>query len=123
MREFDTGATRDDDDSKPDYEGFLSPLALASFGRYMHRHRRQADGSLRAADNWQAGIPPTAYIKSAWRHFVALWTLHRGLATGSDETIEDACCAILFNVQGYLHEHLKADTAHAVGRPCPSCRQ
>lgn len=99
MRRFDTGATRDTDDEKLDYEGFLSPYALDAFARYMHQHRRQADGTQRASDNWQRGIPREAYMKSAWRHFMDWWRAHRA---GEDPT--EALCALLFNVMGYLHE-------------------
>jgi hypothetical protein len=71
----------------------------------MNKHRIQSDGSLRNSDNWQFGIPKDAYIKSAWRHFHDWWMEHRGYK--SREGIEDALCAILFNVQGYLFEILK----------------
>lgn len=104
MREFDTGAVRDRDDSKPDYEGFLSPFVIARFGEYMHRNRILPDGSLRASDNWQRGIPRSEYMKSAWRHFLAWWTHHR---QGRPEEAEDEICALLFNAMGYLHETLK----------------
>lgn len=106
MRTFETGATRDTDDSKYDYEGFLSPLVIERFGQYMHTHRFQADGSVRGSDNWQKGMPKASYIKSLWRHFMDLWRLHRGLSA-EGVTVEEACCAMLFNLQGYLHETLK----------------
>lgn len=106
VRLFSTGATRDSEEGKSDYEGFLSPLVIERYGEYMNKHRKQSDGSLRASDNWQKGIPRDAYIKSAWRHFMDWWKEHRGL--GSREGLEDALCAMLFNVSGYLHEHLKA---------------
>ncbi|KKK57774.1 hypothetical protein LCGC14_3051090 [marine sediment metagenome] len=105
IRTFTTGATRDSEEGKHDYEGFLSPLVMKRFGEYMTKHRIQSDGSVRDSDNWQKGIPQTAYIKSAWRHFIDWWMEHRGL--GSREGLEDALCALLFNIQGYLHEHLK----------------
>ena len=108
VRVFTTGATRDGAQGKPDYEGYLSPLVITRFGEYMTKHRIVADGSLRASDNWQKGIPPEEYIKSAFRHFVAWWLIHRG--TGTAEDLEEALCAVLFNVQGYLHEHLKRET-------------
>lgn len=104
MRTFETGATRDSDDNKLDYEGFLSPVVLKRFAEYMHRHRTQADGQLRDSDNWQKGIPRDAYMKSLFRHFMDVWSCHRGI--GSDEQLEEALCAMLFNVQGYLHEYL-----------------
>lgn len=101
MRTFDSGATRDDDEGKPDYEGFLSPLVIARYGEYMMKHQVQADGNLRSSDNWQKGIPKDAYVKSGWRHFLDWWSVHRGLP--SREGIEEALCALMFNVMGYLH--------------------
>ena len=106
MREFQTGATRDLDTSKPDYEGFLSPLVVKAFGAYMNFHRKTANG-LRASDNWQKGIPRDVYMKSAWRHFLDAWCEHRGHPTADGMTW--ALLALLFNVQGYLHEYLKAN--------------
>jgi hypothetical protein len=103
MREFKT----DSEEGKYDYEGFYSPLVVKRFGQYMDKHRKQADGKLRDSDNWQKGIPKDAYIKSAWRHFMDWWMEHRGYK--SREGIEDALCALLFNVQGYLFEILKED--------------
>ena len=76
-QEFPTGATRDQDHDKPDYEGFLSPLVIERYGQYMHGHRLQLDGKLRPSDNWQKGIPLDKYMKSLWRHFFAAWKLHR----------------------------------------------
>lgn len=105
IRKFASGATRDTNENKYDYEGFLSPLVIRRFGQYMNKHRKQSNGSLRDSDNWQKGIPQNAYIKSAFRHFLDWWMEHRNYP--SREGIEDALCALLFNVQGYLHEHLK----------------
>lgn len=107
MRTFETGATRDSDLGKYDYEGFFSPLVMERFGQYMHKHRTQADGNLRDSDNWQKGITPEAYMKSLWRHFMDMWSLHRGWKRIAREEMEEALCAILFNVMGYLHELLK----------------
>ena len=101
MRKFNTGATRDTDEGKYDYEGFLSPIVLETYAAYMHKHRKQADGKLRDSDNWQKGIPQTAYAKSGWRHWMDFWKGHRGLT--SREAMIEALCAILFNVMGYLH--------------------
>lgn len=105
MRQFKSGATRDNCEGKYDYEGFFSPLVVERFGQYMNKHRKQSDGNLRDSDNWQRGIPKEAYMKSAWRHFIDWWKEHRGLFT--KDGLEEALCALLFNVQGYLHEHLK----------------
>lgn len=112
MREFETGATRDSDDGKFDYEGFLSPLVIERFAEFMHHHRRQADGQLRDSDNWQKGIPIPAYMKSLWRHFFAVWKLYRGHRhqdeKGKVVDLETELCAVIFNAQGMLHELLKA---------------
>ena len=105
MRQFKTGATRNDDENKLDFEGFLSPLVLHRFAEYMHKHRIQSDGKLRSSDNWQKGIPKDTYMKSAWRHFHDWWMFHRGYK--GRENLEDALCALIFNTQGYLHEILK----------------
>lgn len=104
MRTFDTGATRDSEAGKFDYEGFMSPLVVRRFGAYMYSHRVQADGALRSGENWQRGIPKEVYIKSAFRHFVDWWLAHRGHRPA--KVMEDALCGLLFNVQGYLHELL-----------------
>ena len=109
MREFKSGATRDNDDEKMDYEGFLSPLVLKQFGRYMHKHRKQADGKLRDSDNWQKGMPKDAYMKSLIRHNMDLWLVHRGYSEEARESIKDALCAIMFNSMGYLFEILKEE--------------
>jgi hypothetical protein len=106
VRRFDTGATRDLDTTKLDYEGFLSPLVVKRYAEYMHANRQLADGTFRDSDNWQKGIPLSAYVKSAWRHFFDWWSEHRGIRTR--EGIELALCGLLFNIMGYLHEYLKA---------------
>jgi hypothetical protein len=114
MRTFDTGATRDTDKDKLDYEGFLSPLVLRRFAEYMHQHRVQTDGNLRDSDNWQKGMPLEAYMKSGFRHFMDWWLWHRDLAPVrlkddlKFDALEDSLCALLFNVQGYLHETLRS---------------
>ena len=108
MRQFETGATRDTDQGKLDYEAFLSPIVLRRYGEYMHEHRQQSDGELRDGDNWQKGMPRDQYMKSGWRHFMDWWTCHR--AEEEDQyLVETALCALLFNVMGYLHEYLQED--------------
>lgn len=114
MRQFETGATRNTDEGKYDYEAFMSPLVIERYAAYMHKNRYQADGKMRDGDNWQKGIPKDAYIKSAWRHFMDWWKEHRGIPT--QEGLEQALCAILFNVMGYLHETLKEKHAKKESR-------
>lgn len=108
MRKFDTGATRNLDDSKYDYEAFLSPYTLERYAEYMHTHRKQADGTLRDGDNWQKGIPLSSFMKSKWRHFMDIWAIHRKTTGVATESLEEALCADLFNTMGYLHEIVKA---------------
>lgn len=105
IRQFDTGATRDTDQDKLDFEGFLSPLVLQYFAEYMNRHRRQSDGKIRASDNWQRGIPKEEYIKSGLRHVMDWWLGHRGFLNRN--SIKDALCGVIFNAMGYLFELLK----------------
>ena len=105
IRHFDSGATRDTTVDKLDFEGFISPIVLESFAEYMHSNRKQSDGSLRASDNWQKGIPQDVYMKSMWRHFFAVWQGHRKQLP-KEERIRDLN-ALLFNVQGLEHEVLK----------------
>jgi hypothetical protein len=107
IRQFSTGATRDSDDGKPDYEGFLSPLVIERYGKYMNHHRIQSDGKLRDSDNWQKGIPIAHYMKSMWRHFVEVWSYHRKQRLPAQHNQEEALCALIFNASGYLHELLK----------------
>ena len=107
MRTFDSGATRDIDTGKFDYEGFLSPLVLERYAAYMHRHRKQKDGTMRDSDNWQKLFGEDHYnvcAKSLWRHFFSFWKAHRGYHT--DEDIEDSAMAVLFNVSAYMHKRL-----------------
>ena len=106
---FETGATRDTSKDKPDYEGFLSPLVLEAYGRFMHYNREMEDGSLRESDNWQLGIPRNNYMKSLWRHHVDLHLHHRGFGHHAKQTLVWTLCAIIFNASGYLHELLKSD--------------
>lgn len=106
MRTFSSGATRDSDEGKIDFEGFLSPEVLLEFGKYMHHHRKQADGKLRDSDNWQKGIDKDAYMKSLLRHTHDIWLHHRGKGHLAREPLNEALCACLFNVQGYLFEEL-----------------
>jgi hypothetical protein len=102
VRTFPTGATRDTDEGKLDFDGFLSAAVLEKFAEYMHKHRKLADGTLRASDDWKKGLPRDVYRKSTWRHFFAWWKAHQ---LGED-TVEQAM-GILFNVMGDTHEALK----------------
>jgi len=103
-RKFDTGAVRDSDLKKLDYEGFFSPVVLKEFAKYMNKHRKQSDGKLRNSDNWQRGMPKDVYIKSMIRHLIDLWLEHRGFK--SRDGAKEALNGLLFNVMGYYFEFL-----------------
>ncbi len=113
MRQFDTGATRNTDTDKLDYDGFLCPLVIKRYAEYLNEHRVQADGKLRDSDNWQKGIPIKVYMKSKWRHFMDTWMIFRGYGPVYDSkdnhiiTMEEALCGEIFNASGHLHELLK----------------
>lgn len=119
IREFASGATRSPLSDKIQYEGFLSPIALQRFGEYMREHQVQTDGTKRQADNWQKGIPLNAYMDSMARHFFDVWLHHRGFPERAAEPLEVALCGLFFNVQGYLHETLKAPVKLAPGTDDP----
>lgn len=112
IRKFQTGATRDSENDKYDYEGFLSPEVIEMYGKYMHKHRLQSDGKLRDSDNWQKGFGLPVLMKSLWRHFLDLWFIHRGhkridKKDGHEITAIEAGCAIMFNTMGYMLESSK----------------
>jgi hypothetical protein len=104
-REFQTGASRDTEEGKLDFEGFLSPTVIEAYAEYMNENRTMKDGSTRDSDNWQKGMPLEVYMKSMWRHFLDVWKGHRELKTPEDQITN--LCALLFNVNGMLHEKLK----------------
>ena len=111
-RTFSSGATRSGDTERDDPEGFLSPLAIDRFNEYMTKHRIQADGSVRASDNWQKGLPLSTFAKGFCRHALHFWLRHRGWPVRDPQAgvdIQDDLCALMFNTMGYLHELLKAE--------------
>ena len=121
-RAFATGATRDVDNGKLDYEGFISPLVTRAYAEYMHRCRTRnvpVGSVIRDSDNWQKGIPQDVYAKSLIRHVQEFWLIHDGFEAidekGQTLSLEDVCCAIMFNVEGFLFEHLKTKASHFPG--------
>lgn len=107
-RVFAGGATRDADDSKLDYEGFLSPRVLRIYAEYMHECRLRnipSGQTIRPSDNWQSGIPKDSYMKSLVRHVMEAWEQHR-----NGKVDQKVLTAIMFNVMGYLFEETKFPT-------------
>lgn len=108
MREFATGATRNVDTDKLEYKGFISPSAMKKFSQYMHKNRFQADGKIREADNWQKGIPLSSYESSLIRHVFEFWEHLYSKEPDALEKADETACAILFNIQGWIHEREKS---------------
>jgi hypothetical protein len=104
IRTFETGAKRDTADGKVDYD-FISPEVLRALAVFGDFHSRMADGSTRAADDWQKGIPLDVYMKSGTRHFFNWWLAHRECQTPEGRVW--AILGLLFNAQAYLHEFMK----------------
>ena len=118
MRQFDTGATRNTDKGKLDYEGFLHPSVLKRYAEYLAKHQVQADGKVRDSDNWQKGIPKNVYIKSLFRHFMDFWSMHRAKNVPFEtEKFEEAICAVIFNAMGYLFEELNCKVDEECSEP------
>jgi len=107
IREFETGATRSPQADKLCYDGFFSPAVMKRIAQYMHKHRTQSDGQLRAPDNWQKGIPQASYMESMMRHFMDVWMYSSGWPELMEEDIETALCGLHFNTHGMLLEILK----------------
>jgi hypothetical protein len=112
IRTFDSGASRNSEEGKLDFDGFLSPSVLKSYAEYMESMRYLEDGTLRSSDNWQKGIPKKEYMKSMWRHFFDVWTTRRDSYDTSKQKVSskdkiEQLNALLFNVMGLLHEELK----------------
>lgn len=124
IRKFETGATRDTNEGKHEYARFLDSRVLRRYGAYMHRHRTQADGSLRDPDNWKKGMGDT-YIDSLWRHVMDCWEIEQwGSATdhrtGEPVDLEEALCGVIFNAHGKLFEVLKAKAEQAAAQTVPA---
>ena len=105
IRSFDTGATRDTSAGKIDPEGFVNPLVMRQFYKFMNMHRIQSDGNLRDSDNWQKGIETDVYMKSLHRHEEEVWLNHRGYHTPNNQIAN--LCGVLFNTFGYIFEILR----------------
>ncbi len=117
IRKFESGATRDTDKNKLDYEGFLSPIVLRAYAEYLDKHRALPDGSTRDSDNWQGLFGEKhldVCIKSMFRHFVDVWTIHRGfeprIEKGEPVTLNDALGGVIFNAMAYWFKLLKEKT-------------
>lgn len=109
-REFKTGANRNSDFGKLDYEAFNSPIVDWYYAQYMHSHRMLEDGTLRDGDNWQKGFPVEVITKCLARHYKDYHLTTRGIKVtekGKEMKLEDILCGIIFNAKAHLLELLK----------------
>jgi hypothetical protein len=94
---FKSGAVRDTQEGKPNLLESLSPFAIWRYGQYMAKASKKY-----GLNNWAKGIPIESYLASAERHLIKL---KMQLKYGHDEEPGvDHAAALLFNVQGLLHE-------------------
>jgi hypothetical protein len=107
-RTWNTGANRNKDEDKYDYEGFINPLVFEAYGKYMHKHRHLADGTMRDSDNWQ-NLFGDEHIKvctkSLIRHTHDVWMENRGY--DSRDGIDEALGGIIFNAMAIWFKILK----------------
>jgi hypothetical protein len=97
MREFNSGALRDDDTTKPDFIETISWTAFRKFGEYMTgKKKRYGQG------NFKKGIPIESYEQSLVRHLQKY--LENKYEDGTCEAEEDHLSAMVFNIFGILHE-------------------
>jgi hypothetical protein len=107
IRKFESGATRDTDEGKLDFEAYLNPLVLLRYAEYMQEHETRSDGTKREADDWQQGMPSREYMKSLKRHETDAWLLHRGYLGVATQDMQEALCGVIFNAMGYLFNELE----------------
>ena len=97
FHKFSTGSIRDSQEGKPNLYECLSPLAVWRYGLYMAKASAKY-----GEDNWTKGIPIESYMKSLERHLVKLKAeLKYGIHI--EEGVDHAA-AIMFNIQGLIHE-------------------
>lgn len=96
VREFSTGAIRDNDDTKEDYIETISWTAFKRYAQYMTGKKKKY-----GAGNFKKGIIDMSYQQSMVRHIQKyLANLYENDDT---EREEDHLSAILFNVFGLIH--------------------
>jgi hypothetical protein len=116
--QFATGAVRDTQDGKPNFLECLSPFALWRYGKYMALASKRY-----GSDNWTKGIPRESYLASLERHLLKLKQEFKynffecekcgnidfispvpEVCPACGEVATDHAAALVFNIQGFLHE-------------------
>lgn len=94
MRQWATGAVRDDDAGKPRYD-LISPLALRRVAM------RCTEGAKKyGEENWRMGIPRRQILASAMRHLEA-WRCR--VESPAEEGDEDHLAACVWNLLALMH--------------------
>jgi hypothetical protein len=96
ITQFKTGAIRDSQEGKTDYNETISWTALNRYARYMTGKKAKY-----GAGNFKKGIETWSYVQSMLRH-VDKW-MRNTYEEGNDEKDEDHLSAIVFNVFGIMH--------------------
>lgn len=119
-RVFPSGAIRNNAKNKLDYDGFVNPAVENSFGRYMHKHRKMEDGTYRASDDWQKGIPNEELMKCLLRHVMDVHLIHRGFEvideSGEKVSLQDCLNGVKFNVNAYILNLIKDSKSKIIKR-------
>lgn len=93
---FPSGAIRDSQEDKPDFNETISWTAFNRYAKYMTGKK-----SKYGAGNFKRGIPTESYVKSMLRHVDKF--MRNTFENGDDEKNEDHLSAIVFNVFGIMH--------------------
>ena len=100
IRQFKTGAVRDQDDTKERYVECFSFTAWRRFAQYMKTQEKKYP-----PDNWRKGIPEKEYEQSLMRHLQKYFmNKYEG---GQLELDVDHLAAAYFNLQGIMFEQSK----------------
>lgn len=111
---FEGAAKRSSPVGRPNYAGYNSAWVTKFFGAYMLKHQTCADGTKREAHNWKFGMPMARYVESLSRHYTdlsQLWdrmNLYEGITPENIRDFEEAMGAVLFNINGLIHEYERA---------------
>lgn len=97
IRNFDTGAIRDTEDNKEDYNETISWTAFKRYAQYMTGKKKKY-----GAGNFKKGIPIESYERSLLRHVQKY--MENKYEDGIVERDEDHIAAIVFNAFGIMHE-------------------
>lgn len=97
VRQFESGAIRDNDSTKEDYIETISWRAMKRYAQYMTGKKAKY-----GSGNFKKGIPIESYEQSLLRH-VQKYLVNK-YEGGTMEKEEDHLSAMVFNIFGIMHE-------------------